>query len=938
MKKILKISAIILGSLLLLMAVLPFAFKGKIKAKVQNEINAGLNARVTFGKLGLSMFRHFPDMTLTLKDLYIVGVKEFEKDTLAGLPSLSFTLNLKSVFKGDTYEIKRVILDSPKIRLRVLGDGKVNWDITKPSTDTTTTTSSFKATLNKVTIRDAEFTYDDAETPMFFALYGLSGELSGDMTMDKTTLDVDATVASVVTDYEGIRYVSQAHADLVTQLQADLANWIFTFKGAELDLNAFRLKADGFFAMPDDGYDMDIRFSSSENSLKSFLSLIPAIYARDFESVRTDGTMQFDGFVKGKYTDVLFPSFGINLKIANGMFMYPSLPGKVDEINLVASVKNPDGDLDHTLVEVPKLHLKMLQDPLDMSFTLSTPVSDPEIHGKLKGRINLSDVSRFYPMGNETRLGGIVNADISLDGRMSYLETGKYEQFNARGFADISGVNYSGPQVPQEVKISKARLDFSPAYIAVSNLAVAIGKNDLSADGRIENYLPYLFRKNSTLKGSLTTKSTFMDLNSLIPDTKPTASAPSGALSVVEIPANIDFTLKSNFSKLIYDKYTLTDAGGTVVVRDKTLYLEGIRADMLGGTLGVSGSYATPDANSPKVDLAVKVNSIDVKQSFNTFNTVQSFAPIAQKLNGKLTTNLSFNGKLGSDMMPDLSSISGEGLILSDLLSIDNLNTFNKIADVLKIEKLRKPAIEKVNLSFDLVDGKATVKPMDFKLASYKSNFSGTIGLDQTINFVLNLDIPRSEFGSGANGVLNSLLADAAGKGLKVSLGDVVPVTLLIGGTVTNPKITAGVKQALAGVVDDLKQQAIAQVQQKKEEVVNKAKEEANKLIDEADARASKLLAAAQQQSDQLMKTARISADKLRAQADSTADKVIAEGKKKGVIAEVAAKKAADQIKKEADKKADKLLQEAQAKSDAILNKARAEAEQLRAEARSRTK
>ena len=95
---------------------------------------------------------------------------------------------------------------------------------------------------------------------------------------------------------------------------------------------------------------------------------------------------------------------------------------------------------------------------------------------------------------------------------------------------------------------------------------------------------------------------------------------------------------------------------------------------------------------------------------------------------------------------------------MSNLLSVENINTFNVIADVLKIEKLRRPSIEKINLSFDLVDGKATVKPMDFKLASYKSNFSGTIGLDQAINFILTLDIPRADFGGSANNVLNGLV------------------------------------------------------------------------------------------------------------------------------------------------------------------------------------
>jgi hypothetical protein len=941
MKKAFKIVAIVIGALLLLMIILPFAFKGKIKEQLTREINAGLNARVGFEGVGLSLFSHFPDMTLKLENLTVVGVQEFKADTLANIPSLSLTLNLMSVIRGNDYEVKQLLLFSPRILLKVLKDGKVNWDITKPSgtTDTSAAPSAFKVMLNKIKIDKGDLVYDDAESPMYFAMNGLSGQLGGDMTADRTRLDMDAMVDAVTAEYDGVKYMNGIHASLRTNLEADLAKWIFTFKGASMKLNDLELLADGFLAMPDDGYDMDIRFAAKENTFKSFLSLVPAIYAKDFSSVKTDGSLAFDGFVKGKYTDLLIPSFGINLKITNGMFSYPSLPGKVSNINVTASITNPDGITDHTVVEVPGLHLQVMQNPLDASFTLKTPVSDPEISGRLKGVLNFADISSIYPLGDKTTLSGSMNADITLDGKMSSIEKGQYEQFKATGFANIDNVAYSSPDLPQPVKVSKARLDFSPAYISLTGLAMNIGKNDLSADGRIENYLPYFLKDHAVLKGNLNTTSSIMDLNSLITGTPASGSpADSSALTVVEIPGNIEFTLNSRFGKLIYDTYNMENASGMVRIQDQTLFLDGLKVEMLGGSLALDGSYSTLNPARPVVDMAVKVTKVDVKEAFRTFNTVKAFAPITEKLNGKLTTNLKFSGNLKKDMMPEMSSLSGAGLLLSDLLSVDNINTFNVIADVLKIEKLRKPSIEKVNLSFDLVDGKATVKPMDFKLASYKSNFSGTIGLDKALNFILTMDIPRSEFGGKANGVLSGLVSDASRKGLKVNLGDMVPVTLLIGGTVTDPKVTAGIKQAMTGIVEDLKQQAVAQVQQKKEEVIAKAKDEANKLIDQADAQAAKILAIAQQQSDQVISMAKMGADKVRSQADSTGNKVIAEGKKNGMLAELAAKKTAEKIKKEADAKANKIVDEGKTRSDAIMSKAKAEAEQLKQQARSRVK
>jgi vacuolar-type H+-ATPase subunit H len=496
---------------------------------------------------------------------------------------------------------------------------------------------------------------------------------------------------------------------------------------------------------------------------------------------------------------------------------------------------------------------------------------------------------------------------------------------------------YEGTEVPQPVNISKARLDFTPAYAQLSGLAMTIGKNDLSANGKVENYIPYVMKKNAVLKGTLTTTSNLMDLNSLMPaTTSPSAAKDTSALTVVEIPGDMDLTLSTSFKKLVYDTYQMNDVAGIVRVKDHALILDGLNLNMLGGTMALKGSYNTIDPKKPLVDMDVQVKNVDVKQSFQSFCSVQKFAPIANKLNGIISTKLKFKGALRQDMMPELTSVSASGLLLSDVLGLANLNTFGKIADVLKIDKLRNPSLENINLSFDVNNGKATVKPMDFKLGSYKANISGTTGLDQVLNFVLTLDIPKSEFGSKANSVLDGLVKDAGKKGVNVSLGDIIPVTILIGGTATDPKITTGIKSAMAGLAEDMKKQAIAEVEKKKEELVAKAKTEATNLISQAEAEAAKIMAEAEKQSQKIIQSANQAADQVRFAADSSANRLVAEAKKNGTVAEMLAKKGAEKVRKQGDTEANKIIAEAQKQRDALLAKAQAEADKIKQDALNR--
>jgi len=941
MKKALKISAIVLGLLLLLIFALPFVFKGKIQKAVQSEINKNLNAVVTFDGVGVTLFRQFPDLTVKVKNLVVAGAGDFDKDTLASIPALTLTVDLASVFRGSNYKVKQIGLTSPHLLFKVLANGKANWDIMKETgtADTVLQTSDFKVYLNKIDISDARIIYDDAEIPTRLAFDGLSGTLSGDMTADVTKLDIEAVIRDITADYDGVRYLSKSNGEIKTLLDANLQTWTFTFKDGIVRLNDLNITANGFFAMPENGYDMDIKFAAKENTFKAFLSLIPAIYSKDFDNVKTAGTMAFDGFVKGLYNDVSMPAFAINLKVADGMFSYPGLPGSVSEVNLQAAIANPDGVMDHTTVDVSRMHLKMMQNPVDITLALRTPVSDPDINATVKGVLDLSSVSKVYPLGDNTKLSGIVNADMAFNGKISAIEKGAYDQFKASGFATVDKLVYEGAEVSQPVNISKARLDFTPANAQLTGLAMTIGKNDLSANGKIENYIPYTMKKSAVLRGSLTTTSGFMDINSLMVGSEtPATPADTAALTVIEIPGDMDITLKSTFAHLIYDTYDMRDVNGTIKIKDHALVIDDLQAALLGGSLTLKGSYNTFDPAKPLVDMDLQIKNVDVNQSFNAFTSIQKFAPIAEKLKGVISTNLKFKGQLKQDMMPELTSISAYGLVLSDILKLADVNTFNKIADILKIEKLRNPSLEKINLSFDVIDGKATVKPMDFKLGSYKTTFSGSTGLDQVLNFVLTLDIPRADFGAKANNVLDGLLKDASKKGVNVTLGDVVPVTILIGGTVTDPKITTGIKSAMAGLVEDLKNQVVAEVEKKKEELITKAKEEATNLIAQADAEAAKIIAEAEKQSQKLIAEANKAAAQVRFAADSSANRLVAEGKKNGYIAEIAAKKGAEKVKKEGDAQANKIVAEAQKQSDAILNRARAEAEKVKQDALNRVK
>lgn len=941
MKKALKISAITLGLIVLAIVILPFVFQGKIKEAVIREANKSLNATLGFNSVNLSLIRSFPDFSLRLKGLTIAGINEFEGDTLASIPDLRLTIDLMSVFRGNSYEIETVALDRPVFKVKVLPDGLANYDIIKPSTDTATGPdegeSSFRASIRKFSITDGILVYDDASLGFRAEAVHINHKLSGDLTASLTDLNTETSIDELTVDYEGVRYMSRSKADLVSKISADLNAWKFTFPDARLTVNDLKLLASGYFAMPDEGYDMDISFEALENDFRSFLSLIPAIYSKDFEKVKAEGTLSLKGFVKGLYSDATMPGFGAGISIADARFSYPGLPAAVENINMQAGITNPDGNPDATIIDVSKLHLEMAGNPVDIRLYTRTPVSDPYIDASIKGRLNLADVAKFYPLESGDELSGLLDADLSAKGNLSAIERKQYDQFVANGNLDIERVNYKTTAVAEKISVSKASLKLSPAIAEMPVLRMQIGKNDLSAAGKLENMLGWFFGKGDLI-GSLSLTSSYFNVNDFMSgNTVGEGSADSTVMEAVEIPAGIDFTMDASFGQVIYDNMDMKNVAGVMRIKDQQLYLDNLKMNTLEGTVAVNGSYATKEPGKPQVDFELDIRDVDVQKAFRTFNTMEKLAPVASVASGKISTQLKLATSLDGSMMPVYSTINGGGKLMSPALTFTNVNTFSRIGDALKIDKLKSWAIEKINLSFEMVDGKVFVKPFETAIGKTKANISGWNSFDETMEYVMQLSVPRSEFGGAANKVLTNLVNEANSKGADFTLGDYVPVEVLIGGTISNPRVSTSLKHAATGAVEEMKKQITETIQQKKEEAVTKVKEEAAKYLEEANARSQKLLADAQKQADNIMKTARESADDIRTEADKRAEQLVSEGKKKGPIAELAAKKAAEKVRKEADAKAGKLVSEAQKQSDNVMQAARNESDKLIQEARNKS-
>ncbi len=921
-----------LGILIVLLlaaaVILPIVFKDKIEAAVKEEVNKNINATVDWGEWDISLLRNFPNLSVEVSDVKVSNKAPFEGIDLARIGELSLTMDIKSLW-SDKIDLKRIGLKKPYFHVKVLADGAANYDIALADStaveEEATEESAFNIGLREYWIEDGHIIYDDEPLTFYLELAGLQHKGSGDFTQDLFTLNTTTTADTVNVRYDGIGYLRKAKADIKADLDMDLPNMKFTFKENEATVNQLVLGFDGWLAMPADDIDMDITWNAKKSDLGTLLSLIPAEFASDMSGVNMSGKAGFRGYVKGTYNDNTMPGFGLDVDVDNGRFQYPDLPKSVENIFIDLNLTSPQGnDMDGLVVDLKRFALTMAGNPVEARMHLTTPISDPNVDAELKAALDLASVKQVVPM--EEDLKGNFSADVRMKGRMSDVEAQRYEKFTAEGSMSLQGMEYTSDSIPFDVGIKSLLFDFSPRFRALTNFDGKVGSSNIQAKGRMDNYLQWWLR-DSTLVGSFDIAANKLDLNELMgpaeeEDAAATAEADTSAMTVIEVPGNIDFTLKAACGEVIYDDLNLTNVRGGLRVHDQRIDLRDVFFNLFGGSVTMAGGYVAKDITAPRIDLRYDVKDLDIEQTVAYIDMVQKMAPIAKTCKGKFSTTLEMEATLDEAMQPIMSTLLGAGTLRTANVQVDGFQPLVDIAQALKIKEIENTRLQDVAFSYEFKDGKMITKPFDVKIDRIKANVGGTTAFaDQAIDYDMKAKIPSNMFGAAAAQTVGSLLGEANRfLGTDVKVPEELDVTVKITGTVDKPII----KPVFAGGTSSVKETVIEAVKETINEEIGKAKEEA---IARAKEERDRMIAEAQKQADQMKAQARSEAARVKGEAYAAADKLVNDAK--DPISKAAAKVAAQKLKQEADKKEQQFVAEADKRADGLVNTARNKGDDL---------
>ena len=930
---------------------IPIFFKDRIKALIISEFEKATEATIYFDidRFGLSMIKNFPDFTVSMAEFGVVGKGIFAGDTLIHVEDLEATMNLNEVLFGDGIAVKGVDLSGPRFLIMQLENGAANYDISKPSEENLGSSSeeesSVKFGINRFSISDGEMVYFNQSSALITQLSGINLKGRGDFDADIFDLITAGKINEVGLMYEGNEYVANKSVELDLVLSMDILKSSYTFKENEFLINQFPLTVDGNFKLLDEGYAMDIDFTSPSTDFKELFSLIPGAYTDSFDDIEATGSVAFKGSVRGIYSESQLPGFGIDLDVKNAKIQYPDLPQSLDNIQLSMNVNNSSGIIEETSIDIQNMHVDFGNNPFNASLKLLN-LRDYPIESKINGQLNLADLNKMLPvedfdlagqltidasakgrydslkntvplfdvsiyledgmvksadlpapiedisirtqlinkssqmadskviveqfkmsMDNQpfeamativnpenpeweisgkgaldlekimmlypvegVSIRGSILADIKSMGSMADVEAKRYRNLPTSGKIVIEDFIYEDETMEQSYEINSATTSFSPRSVEVEGFTGKAGQTSYTLNGSISNYLGFALN-DEKLSGNLDVDADVLNINEWMTSTTESDDvvAESEPYEVIRIPENVSLILDAGIDQVIYSDLAMNDISGKFIVKDGVLDLNRAKFKALNGTVGMNGKYDSRP-KKPSFDFGLDVKNISIPSAFKSVSIVKKMAPVTESMTGSFDTDFSISGLLTEAMMPDYTSITGQGIIQVLKASLGQSGIISELGSVSKLANFSTASLEKVKMMAEIREGRLFVKPFKLKLGDYETEIEGSTGIDGSVDYSLGIDVPAGQIGAQLNGLLASLTNnnDITGSDIKLDLG--------LAGSYADPKVSLiGIRSSDGSNVSSAVSATVkAKVEEKKEEVTEEVEEKVKEVKDSA--------------------------------------------------------------------------------------------------------
>jgi hypothetical protein len=714
-RKALKISAIVIGVLLLLPVLGVFwayTHQDKIIRKALDAVDSSINGTLDIGGFEFKPFTGQPGLTFSFTDIVMKDSLFHTHGTpLCNLKGLDVTFGLETLFTL-RIAIKQIAIRDGSLFIFVRRDSYSNLSLFKDTDrDETSASGGFNPLkkIKKLRFHNLKVTYADSLQEKFYDAYleRVTGTYQSNENGWLATIQGPVKVEKLIFNAAKGAFLKERPIHLSGSVQfkkKDQNLVILPETYLQLETHE-RINVSGNIQMGGKGKPLNLDFQTSSIRVPVATSLLADSIAHKIDKIGIDTYVSADVSLRGTVGDK-FPWVTVQFK--TDTFSYHTAIGTFKNLrtngtfnNRVDSLQRPGNS--NAEIKSGKISGFFEQVPVRGSLQL-TDLSDPTARIVLNANADSTGLNSLLDTERYHAASGRVSLDLFFNGKLKNLYDKSADTLRGKLVGKVIVDDLAVSYLPKNINLSRieCKIAVSENTLTVHKLDLFDNQNVLHIHGNLSRYLHLLLGSPHPAKARVDVNIPKWKLNWIevlvgeenqreSGSTKKFSNLIDELLSQTEVEA----TLKAG--ELSYRKLKASKVVGSFTMNSKSTAINSLRLHAFGGEVAVKGTLTSPDnkAKTATLNASGSLQKANVKSILYSFNDFGQNALSSKNVDGQIDLNFQLATKIDPKVALVPQSMSG---FLDVHLTDGKLVDFEPFLKIKKIVFKKRP-LENVRIA-----------------------------------------------------------------------------------------------------------------------------------------------------------------------------------------------------------------------------------------------
>lgn len=724
-----------------------YLYQDKIVNLFVAEANKYVITKVEVEKISVSLFDKFPQVAVSLDKVNIVENVPESSASLGRAEKLFFTFSALDLVRGK-YSVKELYMENGAVHVKVLPNGKVNYNII--ATDTTSESEDFSFNLQKVTLSQVAVQYTDQKLNHDYQVEAHQLEAALAISTEEIQIDAGGKATVKTIAIGSGEYFKGKAVDIRTALIVDRLQHT-----VQLQPSLVKIEQAAYEVAGTVGYaattELDLKLNGKNTDIQSLLSLLPQSITKDYQQYRSEGDIYFSGTVKGKVSQKENPLVAFSFGCRNTSFYHPDVKQRIEKLNFEGSFTNgKDKSSASSALALKKIAGVLNKRPFSGNLSYKN-FDNPSIAFDVKGMIDVGYVLGIVKLDEVKSGSGLADVRIAFAGNLNQFKNKPGNStVNTSGDITLHNVALSLKKMPMPITNLNGNFLFKRNDVGVSEFKGKLGESDFVLNGMFKNVMAWLLLDKQRLLVEADFKSNNLNFDQLLREEFNTsvASRQGGTASDyrLEVSPYVAFDLSASISRLNFRRFRGKNIKGSLKLRNQVISSSNISFNSIGGDFAVRGSLDARQRNHIKVSTASKLNNMNVDSLFYVFENFNQDFIVDRHLKGKLTADIVSEIYFDSHLNPKTDLLQAEIVATVRDGQLKNFAPMQKMSAFVKRAELANMQFSELHNSFWIQ--KRTIYIPEMEIRSNLSSIpvisvSGMHTFDQVMDYKIKMPLAK---------------------------------------------------------------------------------------------------------------------------------------------------------------------------------------------------